>query len=70
VRRLTTLPLSGADGLEIWESKPPETLRACNGPVQGLLYLYTRRCVSRNARDVLHVASPCVSVCLSLSVQM
>jgi len=26
---LTTLPLSCADCLEIWESQPPGTLRAC-----------------------------------------
>ena len=29
--RLTTLPLSCADCLEIWEPKPPGTLRACPG---------------------------------------
>jgi len=28
---LTTLPLSCADRLEIWESQPPGTLRACPG---------------------------------------
>ena len=50
--QLTTLPFSGADGLEIWEPQPPGTLRAYNGPVQGVLYLYLRRRVSRNAGDV------------------
>jgi len=29
---LTTLPLSCADCLEIWEPQPPGTLRACPGP--------------------------------------
>jgi len=28
---LTTLPLSCADCLEIWEPQPPGTLRACTG---------------------------------------
>ena len=28
---LTTLPLSCADCLEIWEPQPPGTLRACPG---------------------------------------
>jgi len=28
---LTTLPLSGADCLEIWEPQPPGTLRTCPG---------------------------------------
>jgi len=28
---LTTLPLSCADFLEIWEPQPPGTLRACPG---------------------------------------
>jgi len=28
---LTTLPLSSADCLEIWEPQPPGTLRACPG---------------------------------------
>jgi len=28
---LTTLPLSGADCLEIWEPHPPDTIRACPG---------------------------------------
>jgi len=31
VRRLTTLPLSGANGLEIWEADPRTNLRACPG---------------------------------------
>ena len=34
------LPHSRADCLEIWEPQPPGTLRACPGPVMGLLYLY------------------------------
>jgi hypothetical protein len=29
--RLTTLPPSCADCLEVWEPQPPGTLRACNG---------------------------------------
>jgi len=29
--RLTTLPLSCADCLEVWEPQPPGTLRACPG---------------------------------------
>jgi len=29
---LTTLPLSRADFLEIWEPYPPRTLRVCPGP--------------------------------------
>jgi len=29
--RLTTLPPSGAECLEIWEPHPPGTLRACPG---------------------------------------
>jgi len=29
--RLTTLPPSHADCLEIWEPEPPGTLRACPG---------------------------------------
>jgi hypothetical protein len=37
---LTTLPPSCADCLEIWEPQPPGTLRACNRPVQGLIYLF------------------------------
>ena len=37
---LTTLPLSCADCLEIWEPQPLGTLCACNRPVMGLLYLY------------------------------
>jgi len=28
---LTTLPLSCADCLQIWQPQPPGTLRACNG---------------------------------------
>ena len=35
---LTTLPPSCADCLEIWELQPSGTLRACNRPVQRLLY--------------------------------
>lgn len=38
---LTTLPLSCAYCLEIWEPQPPATLWACNRYAQGLLYLYT-----------------------------
>jgi hypothetical protein len=30
-RGLTSLRLSGADSLEIWEPQPPGTLRACQG---------------------------------------
>ena len=39
---LTTLPPSCADRLQIWEPQPPETLRACNWPVQGLLSIFVR----------------------------
>jgi hypothetical protein len=35
---LTTLPPSCADCLEMRETQPPENLRACPGPVMGLLY--------------------------------
>jgi len=37
---LTILPPSCADFHEIWEPQPPGNLRACPGPVQGLLYIY------------------------------
>ena len=36
--RLTTLPPSCADCLEIWKPQTPGALRACDRPVQGLLY--------------------------------
>jgi hypothetical protein len=35
---LTTLPLSYADCLEIWEPQPPGILKGCPDP--GLLYIY------------------------------
>jgi hypothetical protein len=35
---LTTLPPSCADCLEIWEPQTAVNLRACPGPVMGLLY--------------------------------
>jgi len=34
--RLTTLPPSGVECLEIWEPQPPGTLRACNRFERGL----------------------------------
>jgi len=37
---LTTLPLSGADCLEIWKPQPPGTFWDLSRPVMGLLYLY------------------------------
>ena len=37
---LTFLTPLYADRLEIWETQPRGTLRACNSPVQGWLYLY------------------------------
>jgi hypothetical protein len=37
---LTILPSSYADCLEMWQSEPSVTLRACNRPVQGLLCLF------------------------------
>jgi len=37
---LTTLPPSCADCLKIWQPQPPGTLKACNRPEEGLLYLY------------------------------
>jgi hypothetical protein len=36
--RLTTLPSSCADCLEIWEPQPTGTLTACPGLLMGLLY--------------------------------
>jgi len=36
--RLTTLPPSSADCLEMWQPKPPGTLWACNMPVNGLFF--------------------------------
>jgi hypothetical protein len=38
--RLTTLPPSCADCLEIWKPQPPGTLRACLGLKMVLLYLF------------------------------
>ena len=34
---LTTFPPLCADGLEIWETEPPATLRVCPGSETGLL---------------------------------
>jgi hypothetical protein len=36
---MTSLPPSCVNCLEIWEPRTPGILRACRGPVQGLLYL-------------------------------
>jgi hypothetical protein len=36
---LSTLPAPCADCLEIWKSKPPGTLKACDRPGERLLYL-------------------------------
>jgi len=36
---LTTLPPSCADCLEIWETQPPGTLRACPGLLWGFFYI-------------------------------
>ena len=36
---LTALPSSCVDCLEIWEPQPTGNLRACAGPVMGLIYL-------------------------------
>jgi len=38
---LTTLPPSCADCLEIWESQPPGTLRACPGLYKDCLLLFS-----------------------------
>ena len=46
--RLTILPPSWADCLEIWKPQPPGTLQACNMPEHGLLYLY-HNCTYNNA---------------------
>jgi len=40
---LTTLPLSYADDLEVWESEPSGTLWACSSPVRGLLYVFSNK---------------------------
>jgi hypothetical protein len=37
---LTTLAPSSVDCTEIWETQPPDTLKALTEYVQGLLYLY------------------------------
>jgi hypothetical protein len=38
---LTTLPLSCANCLEIWDPQPSGTLWVCSRPEQGLLHLFT-----------------------------
>jgi hypothetical protein len=43
--RLTTLPHSCADCLEIWEPQPPGTLRVCSGLYRDCFTFYiSRRC--------------------------
>jgi hypothetical protein len=37
--RLTTLPLSYADCLEIWEPQTPETLAVCTGTAHPVAYI-------------------------------
>jgi hypothetical protein len=61
--RLTTLPLSCADCLEIWESQPPGTLRASPGLYRDccvftftfyLLLYYTRRWAAYSMASYLY----------------
>ena len=50
---LTTLPPSCADCLEIWESQPPGTLRACPGLYRDCIYVYLPKyTTSRNQKTV------------------
>jgi len=43
---LTTLPPSYEDCLEIWESQPPGTLRACPGVALPLPFIIYSECLS------------------------
>jgi len=48
---LTTLSLSCADCLEIWQPQPPGTFRAFSRPVMGLLFFFIFHCLDRLPLD-------------------